>query len=90
MKKITKKQIEIVQKMYNGYSMFLGQDETSAAIYYYISKGHDNIYFRSDTFSRLLQNNLIWQQYKAPYDYILTDFAKKCVQANFKNIEQKQ
>jgi len=73
--KLTKKQIEIIKKARDGYEFFIGTSETSGRQHYYISKGFDNIYFRADTFTRLLHNKLIYQEQRTYY-YELTELGE--------------
>ena len=83
MKNITKKQIEIVEKMLDGYIMLIGQSETTGRYYYLISKGYDNMYFNRNTFSRLLENELVYQELSYPFNWVLTKGADKRVRAKF-------
>jgi hypothetical protein len=71
--KLTKTQIKIIQLMYLGYELFIHASDTDNKLSYYISKGYDNIYFRSDVYGRLLSNELIYQEQRCPFSYILTD-----------------
>lgn len=66
--------------MREGHPMLIGQSETSASMYYQIAIGfqHENVYFRSDTFARLLNNGFIYQQSGHPFNYILTPLGETC------------
>lgn len=77
--KLTAKQIQVIKLMRNGHPLVVGQSETTNQIYYMIAVGwtHENVYLRSDTFSRLLENRLIGQHGKN-FDYILTDLGETC------------
>lgn len=77
--KLTKKQIEIVFLMQNGYILLIGQSETSFRPYYMVSKGYTNVYFRSDTFARLMESDLIYQELSYPFNWLLTKKAKELV-----------
>ncbi len=72
---ISKKQLEIISKMNDGWIFIIGQSEITGRQFYCISKGFDNIYFRSTVFSNLLNKELIYQSYDS-HDYILTNKAK--------------
>lgn len=87
--KITKRQLEIVTLMYSGFIMIIGQSETTGRPYYMITKGYDNIYFNASTFSRLLSNGLIYQQYQWPQDYVLTEFGEICAKEIIEKLKQK-
>lgn len=75
--KLTAKQIQIIKLMREGHPMLIGQSETSASMYYQIAIGytHENVFFRSDTFARLLNNGLI-HQYGNYYE--LTKLGETC------------
>lgn len=75
---LTVKQIEIVSKMRDGYGLFVGVSEMSGKHFQYISKGFHNIYFRADTFAKLINNGLIHQQNHRPYDWVLTGLGETC------------
>lgn len=81
--KLTAKQKLIVFYMQEGYSLMIGQSETSRSIYYMIAgthnKGYGNTYFRSDCFGGLLNKNLIRQQNRHPFDYILTELGESII-----------
>jgi hypothetical protein len=75
--KLTKTQEKIIKLMYEGYILLIHRDDDTGRIYYMVSQGFTNIYFRGDVFSKLLANELIYQQLSHPFDYVLTSLGEE-------------
>lgn len=75
-KKLTQRQIDIVALMQDGYVFISDRSESTDRIYFMVTKGFERVYFRADTFSRLVQNDLIYQQNHHPFNWELTPKAK--------------
>lgn len=59
--------------MREGWTMIIDRDDFTDRMFYVVTKGREKVYFRSDTFGRLLGNKLIYQ-YDTSYE--LTPLAK--------------
>lgn len=75
--KITQRQIDIIALMQHGYIMLTGTSDSNGRLYYYVTKGMHNEYFNAGTFSKLLSNDFIYQDYNYPFPYILTKKGKE-------------
>lgn len=74
--KLTAKQKQIISLMRNGYVFAMGQSEYNGRTYQLVTKDFDNVYFNATVFSNLLKKDLIFQESRHPYDYILTTLGK--------------
>lgn len=74
--KLSKRQLEIVKKMQDGWVLFTGISETTNNQYFFISKGFDKDYFNATVFKHLLEKEIIYQEYEHPFDYILTSIGE--------------
>lgn len=78
--KIPRRQLEIITKMYNGYTLTVGVSESSGRMFYVVSYINDNEYFNAGVFARLLDAGLIHQDFEPPFHYILTSKAYKIIE----------
>jgi hypothetical protein len=78
--KLTPKQKEIILKMNEGWMLSIGQSESTGSIYYCVSMGYENTYFRGDVFTALVNKNLIYQDTRPPFYYILTELGESYYQ----------
>ncbi len=72
---MTKKQAEIIRLMAKGEMLICGNSDFTGRAYFSVTNGGKQYYFRSDTFSRLLNNGFIHQQLSHPFEFILTRVA---------------
>lgn len=74
--KYTKRCIDIVYLMQNGWILLVGISETSGRPYFQVTKGFERDYFNSRVFDRLLRDGLIYQESSPPFDWTLTEDGK--------------
>lgn len=78
--KVSKKQMEIIKYMQDGFPLLIGQSETTGRQYYMIASTHNNgygnTYFNAMVFTNLLYKGLIYQEMSPPFKYILTTLGK--------------
>jgi hypothetical protein len=79
MDKLTKRQLEIIRKMYEGWEMFVSKSDSTGSIYYGISKDYDNDYFRGGVFSALTTGGWIYQG--SNHYYELTTQAEEYIES---------
>lgn len=70
--------------MQNGWILLVGTSDTTNGIYYQVTKGFQRDQFNARVFGRLLKDNLIHQDNKYPFNWILTNEAKEI---KFKHIK---
>ena len=75
--KLTKKEIEFIKLLRDGWIFIIGTSDTTGRQFYQVAKGYESVYFRSDTFARLLTDGLIYQEY-TNHNYVLTDKGETC------------
>lgn len=65
--KLTKREKEIVNKLNDGWEIFVGVSDYNGTVYYNLSKDFDNDYIRSDVFSNLIEKGVIYQNARGNY-----------------------
>jgi len=87
--KPTKKQLFVMNKMYDGFIFIMGQSEWDGSMYYQLTKGFENHYLRADTFQRLLSDEIFITDRN--WEYVLSDNAWDYIhnKRNIKTLETK-